>query len=505
LQRLVIPGFETPTPAQERAVRQREKDREAVLKAFERKAAAIGFSENELRGIIRRLFIATIPAGREVIAPGDTPDFASVVGTGCIKTVIAPPLLDPSAEKDSIQPITVQFAKPSYIFGLAPIATSSDPGAFGAIAHVDSTVVVVSRDLMREIVARTPPAARLTLIAYHARGMSRLIYEKCCLASLSVRERLLRELAQLARLFPSTRAPGAIDLPLSHQDLAELVGASRFTVMRTLAELRDRVRVNRNRYTLSKAPLASELPPPSRGPSAPRGRGDDPGSRRRFARSLGWAHERLGLPRRVIRILIDGALLASYEPGERIVGGDGLHATILWSGAARVMVTTGAGGSVGAWIAKPGHFIGVGWAGERAHHARAFWALALTRCEVAVLKPQVMIAALAELSPEQILKFLSHLHIALSRQLYDRCVTLGLGNTERLLYQLARLASDFPDERADGVRIDLPIRPSRDLAPMLAMSRTVFSRAFSALKAAGRVVIAPDGAIVVRRAQPDAW
>lgn len=497
LQRLVVPGIQPPTPHQRQRLRRREQEREAILKAFERKGAAAGFSVEELRRYMDRLSIVSIPAGGRIDSQGDRRDFVSVVGTGCVKTVVNPPVLDPTTEGIA-QSITVQFAKPTFVFGLAPVATADAPDSFGAVAHVDSNVVVVRRDLMREIIANTPAAGRLQLVAYHARGMSRLIYEKCVLAPLDVKQRLLRALGQLARAFPLAGSPGEIDLPLTHQDLAELVGASRYTVLRALADLSGEVAVTRNRYALAKRLVARSVA--SAGRSASRRAPTVVAFRKRAPGAPRWTMNWLGLPRRIADLLVAGAQITTYEEGERIASGDRLHASVLWSGAARVMVATGDGHSVGAWIAKPGHFIGVGWGGERADHARAFSAIALERSEVAILKESVMLDALGVSSADDVLRFLGSLHMALSRQLYDRCVTLSLGNTERLLYQLARLASDFPARHPRGVEIALRLNPSRDVAPMVSMSRTVFSRAFSALRASRRLEVDGDGKLVVRRA-----
>lgn len=68
---------------------------------------------------------------------------------------------------------------------------------------------------------------------------SRRLSQMMLLSSLSVRDRLLEVMAELAERFGEPTGGGAIvDLPLTHADLADMVGASRPKVSHQLALLR---------------------------------------------------------------------------------------------------------------------------------------------------------------------------------------------------------------------------------------------------------------------------
>jgi CRP-like cAMP-binding protein len=65
--------------------------------------------------------------------------------------------------------------------------------------------------------------------------LSRLLYEKCSLLGLRLEERLIHELAVLARDFGCDAEGGVLlDLPLTHADLAEFALGSRANVARVM-------------------------------------------------------------------------------------------------------------------------------------------------------------------------------------------------------------------------------------------------------------------------------
>ena len=158
--------------------------------------------------------------------------------------------------------LTVQFASPGYIVGLAPTVGAGAEGFFGAIAHVDSTIAVATQELIRQIIAIALPVQRLKIFAYHARALSRMIYDKIALLSMTIPDRIVHSLRELQRIFPARTPRRGIDLPLSHQDLAELVGASREHVMRSIAQLQTEgiVSIQDQRYIVRPVPTASRRP-----------------------------------------------------------------------------------------------------------------------------------------------------------------------------------------------------------------------------------------------------
>ena len=75
----------------------------------------------------------------------------------------------------------------------------------------------------------------LQIVSFSWRVLSRLLYEKCSLLGLRLDERLLHELAVLARDFGrDTDARRIIDLPLTHADLGEFALGSRANVARAM-------------------------------------------------------------------------------------------------------------------------------------------------------------------------------------------------------------------------------------------------------------------------------
>ncbi|MEV8549677.1 Crp/Fnr family transcriptional regulator [Streptomyces glaucescens] len=110
--------------------------------------------------------------------------------------------------------------------------------------------VAVERERFRDFLGRSPAVsfALLGLTADRTRAADRRRLE---FASMSVRERLAVLLLDLARTH-GRRTPEGVELavPLSKQELAGSVGASREMVQRLLKELRDREAVITGRRTL---------------------------------------------------------------------------------------------------------------------------------------------------------------------------------------------------------------------------------------------------------------
>ena len=109
-----------------------------------------------------------------------------------------------------------------------------------AEAVVDSTVTVVEADDLVELIRRTPELAAAVV-----HGMSRRLSELQILAEqLLARDtsvRLASTLVSLARAFGRPAAGGltAIALPVTHQQLANMIGSNRVTVTRKLLELQE--------------------------------------------------------------------------------------------------------------------------------------------------------------------------------------------------------------------------------------------------------------------------
>jgi len=124
-----------------------------------------------------------------------------------------------------------------------------------AIESVPAVVAMMSQEVMNGVVAGLPAGRALQLMAYSWRALSWLLYEKCLLLTMPLRDRLVHELEVLAHDFGQPDPAGVlIDLPLTQADLAELVVGSRAKVSRCVADLRraGKLKVSGHRVILTR-------------------------------------------------------------------------------------------------------------------------------------------------------------------------------------------------------------------------------------------------------------
>jgi CRP-like cAMP-binding protein len=460
-------------------VQESAETRATVVETFRGWAEAIGLSKRRLTDATDGLLTLRVAAGRPLL-PGEGLDFLSFVGDGCVKTV---------ADVGGTL-VTVQFARPGYF---VPVAPPAGGGHFAAVAQVDSVVAVASLDLMRDILAGATPEQRLLLFAYHARTLSRLIADKTLLLGLTAKDRLMRELTELRRMFPGPEGSDEIALPLSHSDLAELVGVSREHITRTIVDLRREKRIGGTRQGYA---VHRPWTPSRGGTSPPAAAGRSAGSPIVARGRPDPSATKLGLPSAVADVALRGATMTRYEPGATITPRAATEVSIVVQGAVRLMLDTGTK-SVGVWVAKPWQFIAAGTFRKGAERPRAFWATAVLPTVVATCDHPQLVRALAMLSADELIAFLGHCHAALSRQLYARCVLLTQGNAERLFYELRLLAQDFPIPVRDGVAIGVPLWPRAELAALVSLTPAALTRALGDLEGAGLVRVDAARRIVV--------
>src|SRR6267378_8182708 len=60
-------------------------------------------------------------------------------------------------------PVVVQIVRPAHFFGLGSLFDSPGPRLFGAIAHVDSVVAVMSQEALNGVMAALPAGRALQL------------------------------------------------------------------------------------------------------------------------------------------------------------------------------------------------------------------------------------------------------------------------------------------------------------------------------------------------------
>jgi CRP/FNR family transcriptional regulator, cyclic AMP receptor protein len=163
--------------------------------------------------------------GQNIFSPEDTADFVNFLVTGVVKVSC------PSGSGT----VCVQLIRPGQFFGLNWYADKGQPRLFSASAFTDATVAIITSEMMAELVATSPPRGVLQIVSFSWRVLSRLLYEKCSLLGLRLEERLIHELAVLARDFGHDTERGVvIDVPLTHADLAEFALGSRANVARVM-------------------------------------------------------------------------------------------------------------------------------------------------------------------------------------------------------------------------------------------------------------------------------
>jgi len=193
-------------------------------------ATRLGLTASAIETIVARSQITQWRAGQQIFAADDAHDLVNFLVSGAVKVL---------CQGRRGVPVTVQVVRPGQFFGLASLFDRPGPREFSAVAHVPAAVAMMSQEVMNGVVAGLPPGRALRLMAYSWRALSRLLYEKCLLLTMPLRDRLVHELEILAHDFGRPEPEGVlIDLPLTQADLAELVVGSRAKVSRCIADLR---------------------------------------------------------------------------------------------------------------------------------------------------------------------------------------------------------------------------------------------------------------------------
>lgn len=178
-----------------------------------------------------RTTTVTLRRGEELFGPGRGTGRVNIVRSGCVRHYKVLP---------DGRSINLGLLGPGNV-----IMQEIDPDGLSsssiAEALIDSSVTVVEAEDLVELIRRTPDLAAAVV-----HGMSRRLSELQILAEqLLARDtsvRLASTLVSLARAFGRPAAGGmtAITLPVTHQQLANMIGSNRVTVTRKLLELQDR-------------------------------------------------------------------------------------------------------------------------------------------------------------------------------------------------------------------------------------------------------------------------
>jgi CRP/FNR family cyclic AMP-dependent transcriptional regulator len=180
-----------------------------------------GIGPREMGEIVQRLPMATCRKGKLIYSPEETGEALFILKSGTVRIY----RLAPDGRK-----LVLAVLGPGTAFGEMSVLGQSMTGSF-AEAIEDATVCIMSREDIEQILMEHPAVAirMIELMARRAREAEDRLQQ---MAFDSVPQRLVPLLLSLADR--SGRVRG-----YSHQDLADMIGASRETVSRALNEMKD--------------------------------------------------------------------------------------------------------------------------------------------------------------------------------------------------------------------------------------------------------------------------
>ena len=203
--------------------------------------------------ILRCAYVKRYKDGELIAARGDPPEQWIACARGAVRV---------SSTSISGKQITLTYVEPGIWFGDVAIF-DGDRRTHDAYAHGDTTIVCVSRDNFRSILA-THVELYEALMRLQARRIRQLFGLVEDLNTLPLRARLAKQLLHLMRSYgvssPSHETELRIGLNLAQEELAQLLGASRQRVNQELKamEREEVIRVEpgglvvRNRDALKK-------------------------------------------------------------------------------------------------------------------------------------------------------------------------------------------------------------------------------------------------------------
>lgn len=180
------------------------------------------FSRLEKRARMRRF-----PKGSPVYLPSDAASSVFLLAEGRVKLCSVTP--------DGKQAI-LAFIEPGELFGELSLFEEGESDEY-AETMAKSTLVMLPRDVVEELMGESPG---LVLSVTKLMGLRRRRMERRLKSLLfrSNRDRLVHLLLDLTNQYGHQTSEGIqLKIPLSHQDLASIIGATRETVTTLLGEL----------------------------------------------------------------------------------------------------------------------------------------------------------------------------------------------------------------------------------------------------------------------------
>jgi len=193
-------------------------------------------SQEEMDSLLSRARSIELAQGDLLFEAGDRSDNVFIVGTGCIKLFQLSP-----AGRQTI----LWFGFHGEIFGIAEILSGIDREIY-AEANVPSGIYSISQPDFLDFL-RTYPEASMRAIGILSARVRTLGLSLVDMATDDVETRLARLLMRFAAISGKSHCADfenegeiCVNVRLTHQDIANLIGSSRQTVTATLTNLRKR-------------------------------------------------------------------------------------------------------------------------------------------------------------------------------------------------------------------------------------------------------------------------
>jgi CRP-like cAMP-binding protein len=204
--------------------------------------AELGLDRETVDALLAAATIRRFARGASVYPQGTQRSTVFIVLAGAVSV---------SVGLASGQRILCAFHRPGAIFGF-PIVEVERPRLSAADAFTDVVVAAIPRREFERVLAGLPVSVAIRffnrLLERQARFAMRLVH---C-AALPLRARLALTIADLAATLGVQEADGVrVDLPITHENLAEMVGAARERVTKTLAALLRQGLIRYRRQTMT--------------------------------------------------------------------------------------------------------------------------------------------------------------------------------------------------------------------------------------------------------------
>ncbi len=185
--------------------------------------------DSDIEELAKQARLVDFGRGQEICASGTGNRFAHIIKEGNVRLVMHSP---------SGKQLTVAILKPGDVIGGSDLF-GTETGGESAEALSPCTLYQVPVDLLTQF-AKERPEFSLRINKEVNKNRMLVMNRMQDVLFLTVQERLSRLILRLADEFPGTTTSGKrfVNIRLTHQELADLIGANREAVSATLIKLR---------------------------------------------------------------------------------------------------------------------------------------------------------------------------------------------------------------------------------------------------------------------------